>query len=109
MRQRRFDAVVTFVCLALLGYFAWHAYYGERGLPYRDRLAAQAQGLADRYAVIEDRRKKIEHRVSLVRPDSIDPDMLDELARAQLEMAAPNEFVVLRDGQIPQGNPAVQP
>ena len=109
MRQRRFDAVVTYVCLALLAYFGWHAYYGQRGYPYRDKLATQARLLSDRFTAIEDRRKKLEHRVSLVRPDSIDPDLLDELARAELEVAAPNELVVLRDGQISQVIPAVQP
>ena len=105
MRQRRFDFTVTCVCLALLGYFAWHAWKGPRGLPYRNMLEAEAEGLETKYAGVEQQRLHLEHRVALLRPDSIDPDILDELARGQLEMAAPGEVVVLQDPQIPQGNP----
>lgn len=105
MRQRRFDFIVTCVCFALLGYFAWHAWKGPRGYPYRDRLAAEARTLRDRFAAVEGERLGLEHKVALLRPESIDPDMLDELARGQLEMAGPSDLVVLLDRQIPQGNP----
>jgi cell division protein FtsB len=101
MRIRRFDLAVTCVCLALLGYFAWHASTGPRGYAYRDRLASETARLADRYAAIEATRLGLEHRVASLRPDSIDPDMLDEMARAQLELAAPNDIVVLRTAEIP--------
>src|SRR5262249_45090737 len=104
-RNRRFDFIVTCVCMALLGYFGWHAFKGQRGYPYRDKLAAEEAALEAKYKMIEDQRLALEHRVSLLRPDSIDPDMLDELARAELEMASPAEVVVLQNGQIPQGNP----
>ena len=105
MRNRRFDYIVTCVCMALLGYFAWHAWKGQRGYPYRDKLAAEEAALETKYQTIEAQRLALEHRVSLLRPDSIDPDMLDELARGELEMASPSEVVVLQPVAIPQGNP----
>ncbi len=105
MRSRRLDFIVTCVCTALLVYFAWHGSKGPRGYAFRDKLAAEAETLEDKYAAIEKNRLLLENRVTLLRPDSIDPDLLDELARAQLEMAAPGDVVVLQSDRIPQENP----
>ena len=105
MRVRRFDFVVTLVCLSLLSYFAWHAWNGPRGYPYRDKLTAEATDLGTEYAAVDEQRSHLEHRVMLLRPDSIDPDILDEFARAQLDMAAAGDVVVLQQSEISQGNP----
>ncbi|MGH6855767.1 MAG: FtsB family cell division protein [Aestuariivirga sp.] len=105
MRSRRFDFTVTCVCTALLGYFGWHASKGPRGYAFRDRLVAQAASLGDKYAALEKQRLLRENKVALLRPESIDPDLLDELARAQLEMAAPGDVVVMEQSEIPQENP----
>ncbi len=94
MRIRQFDLAVTFVCLATLGYFAWHAQEGPRGFPYFDRLSIEASRLDFQSAELDARRKSLEHRVSLLRPDSIDPDMLDEMVRSQLELVGENDLVV---------------
>jgi len=100
MRSRKFDISVTIVCLSLLSYFGWHAYEGPRGYPYRDQLAAKEAVLLDRFAKIDGERQKLEHRVALLRPDSIDPDLLDELARSQLDYARPSDVVVFLPGEI---------
>lgn len=105
MRLRRFDFIVTCVCMALLGYFAWHASKGPRGYPYRDKLAAEAASLDGKYAAVEQDRLRLEHKVSLLRPETIDPDLLDEIARSQLDLAAPGDLVVMQQTEIPQGNP----
>ena len=105
MRSRRFDLIVTCVCAALLGYFAWHGAKGPRGYAFRDQLAAEAADLGGKYAAIEKQRVLLESKVALLRPESIDPDLLDELARNQLEMAAPGDVVVMERGEIPQENP----
>ena len=101
MRSRRFDLAVSCVCMALLGYFAWHASKGPRGYWFRDSLSAEASSLKVKLQATENQRLALEHKVSLLRPESIDPDMLDELARSQLEMTGPSELVVLPPGQIP--------
>ncbi len=105
MGKRKFDMVITGVSAALLGYFAWHGFEGPRGFPYRDRLAADAGQLAGELAAVQKRRELLELKVSQLRPQSIDPDLLDEMARAMLGMAQPDELVVLRPPEIAQGNP----
>jgi cell division protein FtsB len=91
--MRRFDFIVTCVCCALLGYFAWHAWKGPRGFPYRDGLAAQVALLGDRHESLHAERLRLEDKVTLLRPESIDPDLLDELARGNLELAKPTDVV----------------
>ena len=100
--MRRFDFVVTCVCCALLGYFGWHAYKGPRGFPYRDGLEVKVAMLKTKVEGLQQQREKLESKVSLLRPDSIDPDLLDELARGNLELAKPTDVVAFTQRQIPE-------
>jgi cell division protein FtsB len=100
--MRRFDFVVTCVCCALLGYFGWHAYKGPRGFPYRDGLEVKVAVLKSKYEGLQQQREKLENKVSLLRPESIDPDLLDELARGNLELAKPTDVVAFTQRQIPE-------
>jgi cell division protein FtsB len=95
MIRRKFDLVVMIVCLSLLGYFAWHAFHGPRGFAYQARLEARAHDLSGQLDAIRKERDRLEKRVSLMRPDSIDPDMLDELARANLGYGKPGDLVIM--------------
>ena len=91
--MRRFDLIVTCVCCALLGYFAWHAWKGPRGYPYKDGLEAKVALLDAKFQRLKSDRVAFEHKVELLRPESIDPDLLDEMARGQLELAKPTDVV----------------
>ena len=83
--MRRFDLAVTCVCCALLGYFAWHGWKGPRGFPYQERLQAKMEVLTGKQAEVATSREQLEDKVALLRPESIDPDLLDEMARGQLQ------------------------
>lgn len=100
--MRRFDFVVTCVCCALLGYFGWHAYKGPRGFPHRDGLEVKVASLKAKYEGLQAQREKLEGKVTLLRPESIDPDLLDELARGNLELAKPTDVVAFTQRQIPE-------
>ena len=95
MRIYKFDIVVTCACATLLGFFAWHAWHGQRGFEYREKLVVQSAQLGDDLAKIQKQRTTFEHRVSLLRPESVDPDMLDEMARNTLDVAQSNELIVV--------------
>lgn len=91
---KRFEFLVSFSCLVAIGYFGWHGYYGPRGYPYRDQLNQHLLALTTELDGISTQRKAIETTVALMRPESIDPDMLDELARKNLDLSGKNEFTV---------------
>ena len=94
MVKRKFDLIVMTVCLSLLGYIGWHGYYGPRSFDHRDALAAKADELSAKYAKVHGDREALERRVSLMRSKSIDPDMLDELARSTLDYGKPGDLIV---------------
>ncbi|MFT3986772.1 FtsB family cell division protein [Aestuariivirga sp.] len=95
MTLRRFDFAVTCACAALLGYFAWHAFEGPRGFANRDRLQAEVAALSAKAEKSHADRNNFEAKVALLRPDSIDPDLLDEMARQELNLTAPGDVVVM--------------
>jgi cell division protein FtsB len=94
MAKYRFDLIVSAVCFVLLGYFSWHAIEGPRSFAHRDRLIAKAEGLEERLIKLKEAQGAMEARVQLMRPESVDPDMLDELARRTLQYVAPADFIV---------------
>jgi cell division protein FtsB len=96
MLRHKFDLVVMMVCLALLGYFGWHGYYGPRSFGHRDNIHAKAVALEEKLAAIRTEREQRETRVQLMRPESVDPDLLDELARQELEYAKPGDLILRR-------------
>jgi cell division protein FtsB len=95
MRISKFDSVVTCACFGLLGFFAWHGFEGPRGFRFNEKLKSQSAQLTDDRTAIQKQRSNFERRVALLRPESVDPDMLDELARSTLDVARPNELIVL--------------
>ncbi len=94
VKLKKFELLVSLACLAMLGYLGWHGFYGERGYPFRDKLALQLDQLKAETATILVQRQAIEARVTLLRPESIDPDLLDELARKDLFLVKPTDVIV---------------
>src|SRR5262249_11244811 len=84
-------ALYTIAALAI-GYFSFNAYSGNRGLRSRQDLDQQIVDLSAELEALEAGCAGWDHRGSLLRPESIDPDMLDERAWVLLNYAAPREL-----------------
>jgi cell division protein FtsB len=85
--------VFSLLLIFLLAYFIFHSIYGNKGIIAYFTLN---QRLEKAYAELEDSRAKrveLEHRVKLLRPESLDRDMLDQEARRVLGVASPKEQV----------------
>ena len=78
-----------------VGYFAYHAIRGERGVIALRQLSHQVELAQLEYYKIKSQREELEHRVSLLHPDSLDPDMLDERARVMLNYGLKNDIVII--------------
>ena len=78
---------------ALVGYFGVNAYTGKYGLNARQELDQEIIALTSELARLKRERADSEHRVSLLRSDRVDPDLLDERARYQLDYANPHDLV----------------
>jgi cell division protein FtsB len=94
---RFFQGVLLHVCaFALIGYFAFHAYHGNYGLEARKGYEEDIARLTRVRDDLHTERMELERHVALLRPDSIDPDMVEELARRDLGFAHPNDLVMLK-------------
>jgi cell division protein FtsB len=91
---KRLDWVVTVCSLALLGYIGWQVQQGPRGYGYLSDLTAKAASLQAEHEQLCQRNKVFEDRVQLLRPESVDPDLIDELARRDLALADHNDLIV---------------
>jgi cell division protein FtsB len=93
------NIVIPVACLGVMVYFAYHAVHGDHGLYSSWRLQTRVETLRVERDELVAVREDLEHKVGLMRPESIDPDMLDEQARATLNLAHPNDITIFRDPQ----------
>ena len=93
-------AMVPPLCfLSLAGYFGWSATQGERGLQSYVLRQAQLASVQAELHRVEKERDTLERRVAGLRGTRLDPDMLDERARATLGQTDPADVVVLWTGE----------
>ena len=78
---------------AMIGYFGVNAYTGRYGLNAQQELDQEIIALTSELARLKQERAEGEKRVSLLRSDRVDPDMLDEQARFQLDYVNPHDLV----------------
>ena len=84
-------------CLFILSYFAYHAVEGDYGLFALGELQNRAAALDAELAAIRAERDEMERHVALLRPESLDRDMIDERAREALNMADAKDLVIFLD------------
>ncbi len=92
LRPRQILAPVIFA--TVFGYFGYHLVNGERGLLAMAQLQRETQIADQNLLEAETERKIWELRVSELRNQSLDPDMLDERARALLNDASKDDIII---------------
>ena len=97
--RKRFRTVLNALALytiagLVIGYFGVNAYSGNRGLRAKQDLDQQIAELGAEVDALKAERAVWERRVSLLKPESIDPDLLDERARLLLNYTDPRELTL---------------
>ena len=82
-------------CLMILGYFAFHALEGDFGLFALQKLKKREAALNADLLRLGAEKERLEKRVALMRPESLDPDMIDEKARESLNMAHKDDRIIM--------------
>lgn len=92
----------VFVTLALylvsgaaVSYFLFHAQHGARGLEARGTLQQSQRELETELAGLTAERKLWERRLSLVRDEAVDRDLLEEHARDTLGRVHRNDVILM--------------
>ena len=76
-----------------IAYFGYHTVQGDRGLMAYLRISVEIDAAKALNASLRNERRQLGHRVALLDKEGLDPDLLDERARAVLNYAAPGELV----------------
>ncbi len=87
--------MVYIFAAAFIGYFAANAFTGNHGLRAQQDLDQQMASMQTELGALKTERAVWERRVALLRSDRIDPDMLDERARALLGYVDPRDLTFL--------------
>jgi cell division protein FtsB len=82
-------------CALIIGYFGVNAYTGNHGLRAKHDLDRQFVMLSEELRHLKRERAEWQHRVRLLKSESIDPDTLDERARAVLNYLDPRELTLM--------------
>lgn len=97
IRRRSRSVIWPVICALLMVYYGYHLLEGERGLKAWWRLnqeIAIASGTRDD---VKAERIRLATRVSLLRKDSLDADLLGERARRMLNVMRRDEIVIFYD------------
>lgn len=97
---REFRKRARFLIAPLLGSLAlvYLAYYGVQGDGGLLAWIQRGQDVAEakqQLQVERGRRDALAHRVALLRPESLDLDLLDERVRAVLNLVQPGELILM--------------
>lgn len=86
--------LLAFGCVT---YFIYHSIQGERGMLSMFRMKKKLEDVRAQLSLLQSDKEVIERRVYLLRPDSLDLDMLDERARAVLNCARSDEVIIFEE------------
>lgn len=87
--------VKSLLLAAGIFYLSYHALHGERGLYALVRETHHREELQKEIADVKAQREVLDRRVSHLRSDSLDLDLLDEQMRRMLGTIGKNEVLVI--------------
>ena len=96
IRHRARHVIGPFLGLTAVVYFAYHTVQGDRGLLAWWRLNQEIKQAEDSLGQLQTERDNLDRRARLLRPDHLDPDMLEERARMMLNLGRDDDIIILR-------------
>ena len=94
LRLRSSHIIWPIIGVCLIVYFLYHAVQGDRGLIAFWQLSKQVTQAENTHSVLNQKRAELQNRVSLLNPNSLNSDMIDERARFILGYTKTDEIVI---------------
>jgi len=88
--------ILTVLGLCLTFYFCFHLLAGHRGYFKLMSLENEMTSLSQEYESVKTEREALENRVIMMRPGTIDKDLLEERIRSVLGYRYENEITLLQ-------------
>jgi cell division protein FtsB len=103
LQKRLRHVVAPTIGACVFGYFVYHAIQGDRGIMAWLQVSQQLAESRATLATLAVEREEVQRRVTLLSPSSLDPDLLDERARTMLNVAEPDDrLVLIKDADSPR-------
>ena len=97
-KQRKFGRfILPAITVAFLSYFGYHSIHGDLGLIATEEFEKQRVARSLELAALTAKREALERQVHLMSDGSLDKDMLDEIARYQLNVSRTDEIVIFNN------------
>ena len=96
LKRRAHFVLGPVIGIALTGYFLYNLIEGEHGLIRWLSLTREIRAESAHLEAARGQRQALDLRVSNLKPDHVDPDLLDEQVRATLNLVAPDEIVIMQ-------------
>ena len=94
LRLRSSHIIGPIIGVCLIVYFFYHAVQGDRGLIAFWQLSKQVTQAEYTHSILNQKRAKLQNRVTLLNPYSLNSDMIDERARFMLGYTKPGEIII---------------
>lgn len=85
----------VFFPFALILYFIYHAIQGNHGILAWFEVEKKLRIAQEELTRLKKIHYDMDHRVRMLRPETLDPDLLDERVRSVLNLAKKEDFVVI--------------
>ncbi len=96
--RRLIDILLFPACVAMLAYFGWTYFHGSRSVAANAQIEMRISELEGQLEAVRAQRMAQDQRVSLLRPQNLDGDMLDERARDLLNYTSKGEVIIYNNG-----------
>ena len=81
----------------MLFYFSWQLLHGDYGLRSLIKIKEEVRATQLLLDSLRNQRIALEENISLLRPENIDPDMLEERARQLLNYSNSQDMIIMLD------------
>ena len=105
MRRRARFLVGPLLGAALTSYFVYHTIEGDRGARAWREVTQQLRVANQALATVQGERDALAHKVAGLDPNHVDPDLLDQQIRTNLDLVSPNEIVIMQSSSTTPSAP----
>ena len=97
-KKRKFGRfVLPAITIAFVSYFGYHSVHGELGLIATEKFEKRRIERVAELTRLTDGRRALERQDQLMSDGSLEKDMLDEIARYQLNVSKRDEIVIFNN------------
>lgn len=89
--------LISLIGVCLCFYFIYHAVQGNRSVIRLTSLNKSIATMSQKYDSLQAERIALETKVKMLRPGSVNRDLLEERARLVLGYKHPDEVIILRN------------